>query len=411
MLHPVFLDLLSSNSLLDRLATRTLSTHDAAPSATLETGPDARPIWLSEDDLSAMWKLVLKSKLHKTTSWYRIENLTWRLFFYARTRKATDPVPVAHTGRLQPSSKGGSSCGSDWSIREGANRLQSSPAIPIGVPSRPSVLPVKPATAAECKVSSKSFAAMHEFALLSLDSTSTLDGDEEYQGATNLARDAAAASKPQRRESKKKKKDVDKFLQQLDCHTPSRPPGPEEEAHITVIKASPEMKRIGIAPRRVSKGFAIPSRKSLSSTNANSPRFAFSSISSDDALNSFDTRPSIHLSSAVYRARRPSFSRSASPGCARLPVSMLTILMNGQLTTSSTSPPKTPHSGFMPPTRPSAPVHETIIEETEPETLVPAPATTTRSNLSDLLDRRRPISRRSSKSNGLSEIQAALQIW
>lgn len=381
MLHPVFLELISSNSLLDRISRRKLSgLEEPGPANTSDTNP----IWLSEDDLCNMWKVVLKSKLYKQPNGFRMENLAWRLWFYARRKNSTDPMPVSSVRIERPFGLLESPV-SDWSPKDIPSRLTKHHSLGF-MPAAVSRSSVTVTGQAESRhISSKSFVALHDFSLLTLGASDPSEESEEEPldtrildpNTNNVGKSKGALL---RRHSSRKKKDVDKYLQQqliIDDEKKQRPleifePKSSSSTELDVIKPSPDMKRVGVPARKISRGFSIPTKKSGSSISAESPKFALSSVSSDDALNLFDKesslrRPNINVPSASYKQRRPSFSRSASPNISRAPVSMLTILMNGQLT--MTDGPSQSH--LSPPSRPSAPVNmcnaaqESIPEETE----------------------------------------------
>lgn len=325
---------------------------------------------------------MLKSKLYKQPNGFRMENLAWRLWFYARRKNTTDPLPVSSVRIERPSME---SPGSAWSPKEITSRStkqQALSCVPPALVSRSSITVTGPA---DCRhISSKSFVALHEFSLLTLCASGSSDeSEEEPLDPRILDPTISNTGKPKggllRRHSSRKKKDVDKYLQQQLIIVDAQKQGPLEimeaksgsSAELDVIKPSPDMKRVGVPARKISRGFSIPTKKSGSSIGAESPKFTLSSVSSDDALHLFDKdavrRPNINVPSASFKQRRPSFSRSASPNISRVPVSMLTILMNGQLT--MTDGPSQSH--LSPPSRPSAPVNmrgsaqESIPEETE----------------------------------------------
>lgn len=372
LLHPVFLDLIFSNTLLDRISKRKLTDINGDTSFMNNNGP----VWLSEDDLCNMWKVVLKSKLYKTKNGYRMENLAWRLWFYARRRNETESKPVSVTIKPDRANLGDSISG--WSPKDIPSRsmlpaetfgnrkeeeTQSNKNTMMGVPVRSSrALP------------SKSFVAMHEFSLLKLESSSSESEEEEAEepldtSILNPNVNQANRASLSRRKSAKKKKDVDRYLQEH-AHAyehimieQSNTSASTMETEPDIIKPSPDLRRVGVPARRVSRGFSIPSKKSGSSISAESPRTIYSSVSSDDALQMMEkelNRPNIHVPSATYKPRRPSFSRSASPQVSRTPVSMLTILMSGQLTTTESG-----KRHMSPPSRPAAPI-QMIAEEAEP---------------------------------------------
>lgn len=371
LLHPIFLDLISSNTLLDRISKRKLTDNNVDPSFTNGTGP----VWLSEDDLCNMWKVVLKSKLYKTKNGYRMENLAWRLWFYARRRNVTESKPVTVTGRSDRSNIREDMGG--WSPKDIPTRSVI-PAETFGnrrldIPDKNTMVGVPIRTGRA--LPSKSFVALHEFSLLRLESSSSESEEEEEAEEPldtrilNPNTDQCNRASLSRRRSSKKKKDVDKYLQEH-AHAyehimieQSNKSTSTFETEPDIIKPSPDLRRVGVPARKVSRGFSIPSRKSGSSISAGSPRMIYSSVSSDDALHMIEkemARPNINVPSAAYKPRRPSFSRSASPQVSRAPVSMLTILMSGQLTTAGGGPAQ-----ISPPSRPAAPIHM-IAEEAEP---------------------------------------------
>ncbi len=373
LIHPIFLELMSSSSLLDRISTRASKAKDERSSL------DTNPVWLSEDDLSNMWKVVLKSKLYKSQDGYRMENLAWRLWFYARSKHKTGPMPViSQRAEKSMTSSGPDGSSVNWSprdipVRQAETDTQVKVTCVTAI-SRPSV---SKCVVAGRQVPSKSFVVLHDFSLLKMDSSESAEEDTCVSADILQSRnnEDTRTSKPVRRLSKKKK-DVDRYLKEhLGLGHNSR--STEELSTLMsrnndVIKSSPDMRIVGNIPRRVSKGFQIPTRKSNSTTSGESPGHHLSSISSDDSGHLFDNNrkiPNINLPSATYRARKQSFSRSASPQIVRPPVSMLTILMSGQLTMSHDGNRMT--SRFSPPSRPGAPVQmyhgntETILEESE----------------------------------------------
>lgn len=418
----MFLELVSSNSLLDGISRRRLTDDGGNTGMNRPPAAAAQPVWLSEDDLCNMWKIVLKSKLYKTKNGYRMENLAWRLWFYARRRNDTGSLPVrmvertAHQQHQQ-----------EWStvVRE-ATASASSGIVAV---------PAKTSINGNSQLPSKSFVVTHEFSLLQLDSDSPVEEEEASPLEPKLLEPAQNMDGLIRRKSSKKKKDVDKFLEQLTWANAEAPPsrmkpkpallmmtGASETSSSTstsesnVIKPSPDLRKISVPPRRISRGFSIPSKKSGSSLSNESPKFApFSSVSSDDALVMFEkdpvVRPNINVPNATYKLRKPSFSRSASPQVSRAPVSMLTILMNGQLTVSD---PVLPLPS--PPSRPTAPVHtqfrvaeDPIPEESEP----PLPEANFYINGKGMVLEDRRVRSRSGKSpsNDATDLQPTLSIW
>lgn len=379
LLHPVFLELLSSNALIDRLSRRKISN----PESTTLVKADANPVWLSEDDLCNMWKVVHRSKLDKTPNGLRMENLAWRLWFYARSHNGTDPLPVSRN-KMDRSSIG-ESTSSDWSpkyittkqfVQSRAISIKNDKGFMNGAV-KASVIN-NYAQKATRQNPSKSFVARHDFSLLRLDSsTDSSDSGEFLETEKNIDKftgnERRNSNDRRRRRPSKKKKDVDKYLQlqivpEVSGKSIEICRNIPKSNDLSIIKPSPEMKRTGATPRLVTKGFAIP-KKPGSSLTSESTKFGFSSISSDDAFSALSHEPLI-VRQHPNANNVSSFSRSSSPQVARRPVSMLTILMNGQLTMSEDKSKKF----LTPPPRPSAPKpmyrHVTdadpIIEETEP---------------------------------------------
>ena len=433
-LHPFFVELLSNNHLLNKLSQQPAE----------EIPHHTELIWLSEEDLCNLWKVVLKSKLYKVSGGYRVENLAWRIWYYARTRTPTS-VPMV---MVPKPAKAQHDSGDDWSVKatpfcpEVHSTLRGGLCLELGSTMTERACDgaiERRSTTGEAGLPSKSFVPLHEFSLLNVDSSSDESGSEDLALCPAHAQailDHGELQKPAdgmiQRRSSKKKKNVDKYLRrQVFCQDDidikpeveplhSEPSNGTHRKSEVIIKPSPELGRFGVAPpRKVSKGFNIPPKRPNSSTSTESPKVLFSSVSSDDALNLFEKelgRPSIHVPSAHYhKVRKPSFSRSASPQVARAPVSMLTILMNGQLTTSNEQQTGK-GTQFMPPTRPSAPVFELAKEPIAEE--VEAPLDSLRYNprmvadLNGLERRRSSLSRTTTpKPVNVAEIHPNISIW
>jgi len=230
LLHPIFLELLSTNALLDRLARRKLTKdNETTELACPLTSSHSNLIWLSEDDLCNMWKVVLKAKLYKTPNGYRMENLAWRLWFYARMKYKEESRPVTVLTRIDHAH--GMESPGCWSPKDLPCCSSDIPEITKGPfdtdvqVSRHSVLngvrkPIR-------HIPSKSFVAMHEFSLLNLGSSSSSSSSDDECGEIEVEEDPLdlrllnpdIARKTEDQQTKrpvaknKKKKNVDKYLQ------------------------------------------------------------------------------------------------------------------------------------------------------------------------------------------------------
>jgi hypothetical protein len=389
LLHPTFLDYLKTTSLLE----------SSAGTLFKETGAktdEPQMVWLSDDDLCIMWKLVLKSKINRLPHGHRLENFTWRLWHLAQSKRreyssfdsndyqALENMSIEHCNL---SIKGyDSNSGMDvtpmTSLLQANNRALNNLYQP-----------------------SKSFAPTHEFSLMSLDiscartgtnsSMSTLTSVDDYLSMTTTEDGHLSESSLHDKsiaKSSKKKKNVDRYLKKQrnifghdnlekieEQKEESRRNSITSATAASVLisppltlaapKPTPEIDKIaqiptksGVAARKVSRGFFIPTRKSstngsisnseksshISATHLSSISYEESFAQKSNSLNNDSTSP-------TYRIRKQSFSRSVSPNTNRPAASMLTILMNGQLTTASHFSHRNNVSDI-PPCRPSAPV-------------------------------------------------------